>query len=1236
MKIRACKGLNLIVAACVSSWLILAAPMWCGADSLDEANALSDKASELYKAGMYQEAVSLAQQALSIREKVLGVEHTDLTLSINNLAFLYYTIGSYDKALPLYERALKNCEKVLGPDHTDTATILNSLAMLYQAMGSYDKALPLYERALKIREKVLGPEHYDTAISLNNLASLYQSKGLYDKALPLCERGLKIFQKVLGLEHPHTATSLNNIALLYQAMGSYDKALPLYERALKIREKVLGPEHIDTALSLNNLAFLYEKTGPYDKALPLLERALKIFEKVLGPDHDRTALCLSNLAGLYEKMGSYDKALPLYERALKIREKVLGPEHDDTALSLNNLAFLYEKTGSYDKALPLYERALKIFEKTLGPEHDKTAQSLNNLAGIYWKMGSDDKALPIYERALKIREKVLGPDHIDTAETLNNLAFHYKNTGSYYKALPLYERALKIFEKALGPEHDKTALSLNNLANLYSTIGSYDKALPHYERALEIKEKVFGPEHADTALSLNNLAFYYKTTGSYDKALPLYERALYIFEKALGPEHDRTASSLNHLAGLYEAMGSYDKALPFCERALKIREKVLGLEHDDTALSLQSLGSLFLAMKDYINAEFYIRKSKSQFSLVDFYLETGEHIEALKILHKYPLDGRNTITYQIEFNTKSGIALSATGRRPEAAKKLLNAVQGIEDLRTRVAGEKQGFFQAGSTGGYVRTYRSLVSTLAESSLQGEKLPADFSVYGDSPAEAGFYFSEATKARTLLEAMAKSAIKKMKVEIPEDLRREEENLTNQLSALSDQWERAFKAGSAVALEEVKTKKDNLNGKLDILIGDFRKNYPAYAALHYPRPVPAKELPLTTQEILLEYALGEKTSAIFLVRKGGVEKVISIPMGKVALEEKVKAFMDPFLNRQGAGFSTTAAKELYDLLLADAFVDIQETDHVVIIPDGILGLLPFEALIDKEGKGVNDSSYIGDRYSIGYYQSATIMALQRTLKQQSATKALFALGNPVFSADDTRYTTFRSGQKSNAVIANKGGTAFRALATHKDWGATSRSGDSGKDLVYPSLPETEGEVRSIAKLFDVKVGPPDILLNLDASAKKLEEVTLKNYRYVHFATHADLPGNVQGVNEPFILLGQVDNAKEEDGFLTMSKVLGLSLNADMVVLSACLTGRGKVMEGEGVANFARAFQHAGARSVLVSLWEVSSDETVEYMEKFYGYLKAGQTRSAALRMTRNEIKSRYPNPFIWAPFILHGEG
>jgi CHAT domain-containing protein len=419
--------------------------------------------------------------------------------------------------------------------------------------------------------------------------------------------------------------------------------------------------------------------------------------------------------------------------------------------------------------------------------------------------------------------------------------------------------------------------------------------------------------------------------------------------------------------------------------------------------------------------------------------------------------------------------------------------------------------------------------------------------------------------------------------------------------------------------------------------LRQHYPVYAALHYPQPLPAADLPLKENEVLLEFALGEAESFVFVVRKGGVKGLVKIPMGREALAAKVKAFMEPFLNREPDGFSLAQAHELYSLLLAQALKEVKEGEGVIIVPDGILGLLPFEALVLKPGTGLPDSVFLGDRYSLTYYQSAAVMALKRTLPAPRAGRPLFALGNPVFSVKDPRAAPAPSGGPAPATaVRGAKESPFRALAASQEWGKTTRSGKIGQELVYPALPETEDEVLTIARLFGVDPNPPDVLLDLKANETSLRQSPLQDYRYLHFATHADLPGRVQGIREPFLLLGQVGNKGRDDGFLTLSKVLGLQLRADLVVLSACLTGQGQVMEGEGVVNFSRAFQDAGTQSVLVSLWEVASLEAVEFMTRFYGLLKEGKPRKEALALARRAIKAKYPQPFFWAVFILHGEG
>jgi tetratricopeptide (TPR) repeat protein len=251
----------------------------------------------------------------------------------------------YQEAESLFLRALSMRERLLGVEHPDTATCLNNLAELYREQGKYTKAEPLFLRALQIREQKLGAEHPDTATCLNNLAELYREQGKYTKAEPLFLRALQIREQKLGAEHPDTATCLNNLALLYKTRGKYPEAEPLYLRALQIREQKLGAEHPDTAHSLNNLAELYREQGKYAKAKPLFLRAQQISERLLGAEHPNTAKSLNNLAFLYQSQGKYAEAEPLYVRSLAIKEQKLGVAHPSTQLTRRNYVSLLRKLG---------------------------------------------------------------------------------------------------------------------------------------------------------------------------------------------------------------------------------------------------------------------------------------------------------------------------------------------------------------------------------------------------------------------------------------------------------------------------------------------------------------------------------------------------------------------------------------------------------------------------------------------------------------------------------------------------------------------------------------------------------------------------------------------------------------------------------------------------------------------------------------------------------------------------
>lgn len=474
----------------------------------------------LFQRAAYEQGQPLLQQALVLREQVLGPNHPDVAQTLDILARLSHEQGQYHQALPLYQHALAIREQTLGPAHLDVAQSLNSLAEYYRFQGQYAEAQPLSERALAIAEQLHGPNHPDVAQSLNNLAEISWEQGQYEQALPLFQRALAIREQVLGPVHPDVAISLNTLANLYFAQGQYNQALPLYQRALTIREQILGAAHPDLAVSLNNLATLYRAQGQFAEALPLYKRAVAMWERVVGPDHPQVATCLNNLANLYRTLGEYDQALPLFQRALAIREQALVPAHTDVAVSLNNLANLYRAMGKFAEALPLAERGLAIREQALGPDHPHVATSLNTLAQLRRLQGYYEQALPPAERALAIREQFLGPDHPEIAASLNTLAQLYRDQGRYVEALPLAERALALREQVLEPRHPDLAESLNTLARLYEDQGRDAEALPLVQQAFTILQHAL-PDHPDTTATHERLAALLRRIGRAEAVGPL-------------------------------------------------------------------------------------------------------------------------------------------------------------------------------------------------------------------------------------------------------------------------------------------------------------------------------------------------------------------------------------------------------------------------------------------------------------------------------------------------------------------------------------------------------------------------------------------------------------------------------------------------------------------------------------------------------------------------------------------
>ncbi len=981
----------------------------------------------------------------------------------------------------------------------------------------------------------------------------------YQRAIQLFERSLSLCAGDLDCRW----ANLNGLGVVYDAMDQNETARRYYEQTLQLSRQRNNPD--DLANDLLNLgAVLYKGLELYQQALPLFDEALGLSRK--SGNREMQALLLFHSGTVRLRLGRYQEALRALQESLTLNR---GAGNDlGTSNALATLAQIYNESGQYAQSSRYFDEAIAI-QRRKGLDEDLAA-SLNRKGLNEFDLKRVDAALAAFDEALRIAR------HLDNrqlqANILNNLGVVQMQIGQYERARSYYQQTLELANQ-LGRK-GLLAVAANNLGQVYSALGQQEQALQQYQQALQLNRTI--GDTANSAINLNNIAMVHYQARRYDEAIQL-NREVLTLRRRLGNQLD-IALSLTNLAACYLFKGD----LATAEQLLDERRR---LQLPQSGVHLRNPG------------------------LTEVYLQTGRYGQALELLQQDRPSAQLGEPVLAEHAMQTGRALMGLGRYTEATPQLVKAYALLEELRAS-ANDKSVFLSSGGAGGRYRTYRALTASVAEQALRGEDTSSAVRPYGMNNAEAAFYFAEATKARSLVERVAEAGRHSVaSAGLPERVRQEEQQLREQLALLNNERDAALRGGSA-RYAEYQQQRAELHRRFDRFVSDLQQRYPLYAAINYPRPVSAQQLPLAADEVLLEYALGEQACYLFVVKKGGVQRIVRLPFGRAALEDKVKRFLEPLTGHHQQDFSLAQAAELYRLLLADGLAGVGPHERLVIVPDGILGTLPFEILAVQAAPAPAEQVYLGDRFAVAYYQSAALLALKRTLPAQTASRTLFALANPDFGTNgDT-------------------GASFRGLAiTPKQ---------HGQQISFPPLPETETEVRRIAGLFGTTVSPPDILLGQQASEAMLQRVPLGEYRYLHFATHASLPGLVREVNEPFILLSQRDKSRTADGFLTLSEVLDLRLHAELVMLSACVTGVGKEVEGEGVANFARAFQSAGAQSVVVSLWEVASEPAVEYVTWFYGFLKQGKSHAQALRLARDKMRAKYPNPFYWGVFVLHGEG
>lgn len=555
-----------------------------------------------------------------------------------------------------------------------------------------------------------------------------------------------------------------------------------------------------------------------------------------------------------------------------------------------------------------------------------------------------------------------------------------------------------------------------------------------------------------------------------------------------------------------------------------------------------------------------------------------------------------------------GRAQAQSGDPRGAVRELARAVDIVEHLRAFIdSGDRLRHFAR-----WAGPYQSLVQTLL--ALEGQATAADLGLAesrGRTATEQAFFYAEASRGRWLGELIARGRQAAARGKLPDALVARERELVAR--AQGD-----LRAG-------IPYERSEAYRALQQFIEALRHSHPEAAAVRYPMPVAAGEVPLRTGEVLLQYSVLDGGVAVWRLEAARPPRVFRAAVERERLLATVRALrqsLEPGDDGRLRPFDRAIAERLFEWLLAAPLRDVASGSRVIVVPDGPLSWIPFEVLGSRGARG--ETEYAGDRYRFSYYPSASIFALQRRFpdaRRSPGPALLLALGDPVFDARDPRV---RSVSPSAAPVAGARLAALRAYAAR------------GQATAFPRLRWTANEVSGARAALGS--GAADLHLGLEASEHALRSRDLSGYRYLHFATHGVLAGDLPYLRQPALVLSQVGDLQGQDGFLTMGEVAALDLRAELAVLSACQTALGEEIAGEGVVGLMRAFLLAGSRAVVVSLWKVDDESTARLMGGLYRQLADGLRPAAALAEARRELRAldrgRFEHPFYWAPFVLFG--
>ncbi|GAB4484427.1 MAG: CHAT domain-containing protein [Raineya sp.] len=1078
---------------------------------------------------------------------------------------------------------------------------LNDQGRQLRKERKFSEAIAVLEKAKSEVEKKSGKTSKNYAIVVNNLALVYDDMNNFNLAEPLYKEALAIYKSTVGEKDVAYVTTLENLGYLYQQQGKFKEAEELYSQALAINKEILGTKHPDYATSLENLAKLAEKSGQKEKAENLYIEHLNLIKDNLGEKSPVYATAMENLAKYYQNNGNFRLAEDYFRDVLKVRKRNGGDKTIEYAHTLNNLAILYKVSGRASLAETTYEEALALYKATVGDKSPAYAEVVGNLANLYYSQANYKKAEQMYEESRKIIETSYGKNSMQYAMALRDLAKIHYVKSEYAAAEPLYDEALKIIQSR-GSNSKEYAAIINDLANLYRMQGNEAKALPLLEESIKINKQILGDKHPEYARSLYQLAIIsYKKEGASPKVKKMYEDVVEIC-RANPADANLYGTAVGTLANLYNNEGDFAKAEPLYKESIKITRQNLGKKHPTYARNISNLAVLYRQKGKFDKAiEMFSEVAEIRKEVLgEKHLEYAKSLREIADLHYINKDYSKAEPLYIQVN-----------------RIFLDQIH--KNFATLSEKEKIIFFRLFSNSFHKFNSFLLLRHRVNPALAEE-------AYNNQLVLKGLLLSEQNRLRNTIKSSSDTEII--------GLYNEWQEKKNQLAQIY--MKNLDEEVSEQKIKGLENEIESLEKKLSIKSSDF-------AQIQKSKPVTFTDIKnaLNEDEIAVEIVRFNKFEykftdsvyyAVFITTKQTPRpEVIFIATHEKKEGEDLAFYRNSIRTRK----QDMLSYEVFWKPISDKIKTLlPNTQKIYFAADGIYYSINLATLYNPESK-----KYVLDEWNIHNLISTRDLLSLRVSAAEVAPASACLLGYPDFDNDEEDASQAQNSQEKD--------TTQMSLNESEDFLSYHK--------IISILPGTKKEVENIEKVLKTK--GTNVLKLMLAKANESQIKKLKNPSILHIATHGYFMQDLQEedadeqanktkkeinplMRSGLLLAGSQKtfnkaNKPGEDGVLTAYEAQNLDLfQTDLVVLSACETAQGELKNGEGVFGLQRAFQVAGAKTVVTSLWRVDDVTTEMLMSSFYTRWLKGTNKWQALKEAQKEVQKKYPQPYYWGAFVMVG--